>query len=44
MNAALIPGAELQEITRQLLTCGADIVEMNSETTTPITPCRPSAA
>ena len=25
----LIPGTELQEITRQLLSCGADIVEMN---------------
>ncbi len=26
----LIPGAELQEITAQLLACGADIVEMNT--------------
>ena len=26
----LIPGAELQDITRQLLACGADIVEMNT--------------
>ena len=25
----LIPGEELQDITRQLLACGADIVEMN---------------
>ena len=25
----LIPGDELQDITRQLLACGADIVEMN---------------
>jgi len=25
----LIPGAELQDITRQMLACGADIVEMN---------------
>ena len=25
----LIPGGELQDITRQLLACGADIVEMN---------------
>ncbi len=26
----LIPGAELQDITRQLLACGADIVEINT--------------
>lgn len=26
----LVPGAELQSITRQLLACGADIVEMNT--------------
>ena len=26
----LIPGVELQDITRQMLACGADIVEMNS--------------
>lgn len=26
----LVPGAELQAITRQLLACGADIVEMNT--------------
>ncbi len=26
----LVPGEELQEITRQLLACGADIVEMNT--------------
>ena len=26
----LIPGAELQDITQQLLACGADIVEMNT--------------
>lgn len=26
----LIPGGELQDITRQLLACGADIVEMNT--------------
>ena len=26
----LVPGAELQDITRQLLACGADIVEMNT--------------
>ncbi|MBO6041473.1 MAG: glycerate kinase [Oscillospiraceae bacterium] len=26
----LIPGEELQDITRQMLACGADIVEMNS--------------
>ncbi len=26
----LIPGEELQDITRQLLACGADIVEMNT--------------
>ncbi|MCR5093528.1 MAG: glycerate kinase [Lachnospiraceae bacterium] len=26
----LIPGEELQDITRQLLSCGADIVEMNT--------------
>ncbi len=26
----LIPGGELQDITRQLLSCGADIVEMNT--------------
>ena len=26
----LIPGAELQDITKQLLACGADIVEMNT--------------
>ncbi len=26
----LIPGSELQDITRQLLACGADIVEMNT--------------
>lgn len=26
----LIPGAELQDVTRQLLACGADIVEMNT--------------
>ena len=26
----LIPGSELQEITKQLLACGADIVEMNT--------------
>ena len=26
----LVPGGELQEITRQLLACGADIVEMNT--------------
>lgn len=28
-EAPLIPGTELQDITRQLLACGADIVEMN---------------
>ena len=28
-EAPLIPGEELQDITRQLLACGADIVEMN---------------
>lgn len=29
-EAPLIPGAQLQDITRQLLACGADIVEMNT--------------
>ena len=28
-EAPLIPGEELQDLTRQLLACGADIVEMN---------------
>lgn len=29
-EAPLVPPAELQDITRQLLSCGADIVEMNT--------------
>lgn len=29
-ESPLVPGAELQAITRQLLACGADIVEMNT--------------
>jgi len=29
-ESPLIPGEELQDITRQLLACGADIVEMNT--------------
>lgn len=29
-EAPLVPGAELADITRQLLACGADIVEMNT--------------